>query len=214
MFVASLPILKAFPEKIFKPPNFPPDPYGIPRGWPPLNQLAAHTALTSRPGMHQPGWWRESCVAASSRPSSDNGPLRTLSISSSDPIITSLRRLEMDIESSSSPWTTNPLQRTVPPHKKRTVCTPHLAQGCVRSKLEAWRIRFQFNWGICLGSRLVFKGHIKYEGRGNCSLLTSVWLPNTLRASLEPFIQAPWRLPCQVARCRYDRRSRVIRRLL
>ena len=45
-------------------------------------------------------------------------------------------------------------------------------------------------------------------------LLASVWLPKALRASLEPFIQLPCRLPCQVARCRYDRRSRVTRRLL
>ena len=64
--------------------------------------LLLEETLFARCTLH-PWWWRAPFGAASSLPSSDSGPLSTLSISSSEPIITSLRRLEMDIASSSSP---------------------------------------------------------------------------------------------------------------
>ena len=51
---------------------------------------------------HPRPWFGALCAAASSLPSSDKGPLITLSISSSDAIITSLRRLDIDMASSSS----------------------------------------------------------------------------------------------------------------
>ena len=69
-------------------------------------------------------------------------------------------------------------------------------------------------WECSQFQKLLWEGCMTVKALNGRSLLASVWDPKTLLASLEPPSQVPWRLLRKVARWRYDRRSRVMARLL
>lgn len=81
----------------------------------------------------------------------------------------------------------------------------HLVGGCTGRSAHL---------GLFSIQKLLWEGCMTVKALNGRSLLASVWDPKTLLASLEPPSQVPWRLLRKVARWRYDRRSRVMARLL